>query len=100
MHDRVGAPVDFDLRVVRYFVAVAEHGHFGRAAAALHITQPSLSRQIRGLEGQLGTTLLQRTPQGSRLTDAGRAFLTHAQTMLTTATKAAAHTRAAATPNE
>jgi DNA-binding transcriptional LysR family regulator len=92
------SPVDFDLRVVRYFVAVAEHGHFGKAAAALHITQPSLSRQIRGLEKQLGTTLLQRTPQGSHLTDAGRALLTHAQTMLATAARAAAHTRAAAAP--
>lgn len=89
-------PVDFDLRVVRYFCAVAEHGHFGRAAAALHITQPSLSRQIRGLEKQLGTALLLRTPQGSHLTDAGQAFLSHAQMMLTDAARAAAHTRAAA----
>jgi DNA-binding transcriptional LysR family regulator len=93
------SPIDFDLRVVRYFVAVAEHGHFGRAAAALHIAQPSLSRQIRGLEKQLGTTLLQRTSQGSHLSDAGEAFLTHAQTMLTTAARAAAHTRAAAAPH-
>lgn len=92
-------PVDLDLRVVRYFVAVAEHGHFGRAAASLHITQPSLSRQIRGLEGQLGAVLLNRTSQGSRLTDAGRAFLAHAQTLLATAARAAAHTRAAAAPD-
>jgi DNA-binding transcriptional LysR family regulator len=92
-------PVDFDLRVVRYFCAVAEHGHFGRAASALHITQPSLSRQIRGLEKQLGTTLLLRTPQGSRLSDAGHAFLPHAQSMLTTAARAAAHTLAAAAPH-
>jgi DNA-binding transcriptional LysR family regulator len=92
-------PIDLDLRVVRYFVAVAEQRHFGRAAAALHITQPSLSRQIRGLEKQLGTTLLQRTSQGSHLTDAGTAFLTHATTMLTVAARAAAHTRAAAAPH-
>ena len=91
-------PVDFDLRVVRYFVAVAEHGHFGRAATALHITQPSLSRQIRGLERQLGTTLLERTPQGSGLTEAGSAFLSHAETLLGTAARAVAHTRAAAAP--
>lgn len=91
-------PVDLDLRVVRYFTAVAEHGHFGRAAAALHITQPSLSRQIRGLEKRMGATLFERTPQGSRLTDAGRAFLPHAQELLTTAARAAAHTRAAAAP--
>jgi DNA-binding transcriptional LysR family regulator len=92
-------PVDLDLRVVRYFVAVAEHGHFGRAASSLHITQPSLSRQIRGLEGQLGAALLHRTSQGSRLTDAGSAFLAHAQTMLAAAARAAAHTRAAAAPD-
>lgn len=96
--DRGPRPIDFDLRVVRYFVAVAEHGHFGRAATALHITQPSLSRQIRGLEGRLGTTLLERTPQGSRLTDAGRVFLTHAEDLLTAAARAATHTRAAAAP--
>ncbi|WP_263997894.1 LysR family transcriptional regulator [Mycobacterium yunnanensis] len=94
----MSAPVDLELRVVRYFVAVAEHGHFGRAAAALHITQPSLSRQIRGLERQLGTTLLLRTPRGSQLTDAGRAFLTHAEPMLAAAVRAAAHARAAAVP--
>lgn len=99
MSDSVDTPVDLDLRVVRYFVAVAERGHFGRAAAALHITQPSLSRQIRGLERQLGATLLHRTPQGSQLTDAGRAFLTHADSMLALAARAAAHTRAAAAPD-
>lgn len=96
--DGAAPPVDLDLRVVRYLVAVADHGHFGRAAAALHITQPSLSRQIRGLEKQVGATLLLRTPQGSTLTDAGRAFLTHAAPMLTTAVRAAAHARAAASP--
>ena len=89
---------DLDLRVVRYFVAVAEHGHFGRAAAALHVTQPSLSRQVRRLERDLGTPLLDRTPQGSRLTDAGRAFLPHARSMLTSAARAATETRAAARP--
>lgn len=90
--------VDLDLRVVRYFVAVAEHGHFGRAATTLLITQPSLSRQIRRLENQLGATLFERTPQGTRLTDAGAAFLTHARALLAEAMRAAAHTRAAAAP--
>jgi DNA-binding transcriptional LysR family regulator len=99
MPDGHDGGVDLDLRVVRYFVAVAEHGHFGRAAAALHITQPSLSRQIRGLENLLGATLLERTPQGSVLTAAGAAFLEHARTMLTTSARAAAHVRAAAEPH-
>ncbi|MGC1756756.1 MAG: LysR family transcriptional regulator, partial [Trebonia sp.] len=59
-------PVDLDLRLVRYFAAVAEHRHFGRAAAELRVAQPSLSRQIRQLEQQLGAQLLDRTPQGTR----------------------------------
>ena len=59
------------MRLVRYFTVVAEHQHFGRAAEALHVAQPSLSRQIRHLEQQLGARLLDRTPQGSRLTEAG-----------------------------
>lgn len=50
-----------DLRLVRYITAVAEHRYFGRAAAALHITQPSLSRQVRCLERKLGASLLDRT---------------------------------------
>ncbi|HXO23759.1 MAG TPA: LysR family transcriptional regulator, partial [Streptosporangiaceae bacterium] len=62
-------PPDLDLRLVRYFTMVAEHRHFGRAAAALHLAQPSLSRQIQRLEQQLGARLLDRTPQGSQLTE-------------------------------
>jgi DNA-binding transcriptional LysR family regulator len=92
-------PVDLDLRLVRYFTVVAEHLHFGRAATALHITQPSLSRQIRHLEQQLGARLLDRTPQGSRLTEAGEVFLPRARALLRSATQAAAHTRAAAQPS-
>jgi DNA-binding transcriptional LysR family regulator len=91
--------VDLDLRLVRYFTALAEHGHFGRAAAALRIAQPSLSRQIHQLERQLGARLLDRTPQGSRLTEAGEVFLPHAKALLRTATQAAARTRAAAQPS-
>jgi DNA-binding transcriptional LysR family regulator len=91
--------VDLDLRLVRYFVAVAEHGHFGRAAAALHTAQPSLSRQIRRLEQQLGARLLDRTSQGSRLTEAGEVFLPHAAALLRSAATAAALARAAASPS-
>lgn len=94
----MSSPADLDLRVVRYFVTVAEHRHFGRAAAALHMTQPSLSRQIRGLEKQLGATLFERTAQGSVLTAAGTTFAGYAKALLETAADAAAHTRAAATP--
>jgi DNA-binding transcriptional LysR family regulator len=94
----VSTPIDLDLRVVRYFVAVAEHHHFGRAAKALHMTQPSLSRQIRGLEKQVGANLFERSPQGSVLTEAGVAFAEHAKTLLEAAARAAAHARAAAAP--
>lgn len=90
---------DLDLRLVRYFTAVAEHRHFGRAADALHITQPSLSRQIRKLEHQLGARLLERTPRGSGLTEAGEVFLPRAKALLRSADQAAAQTRAAAEPS-
>ncbi|WP_433284797.1 LysR family transcriptional regulator [Pseudonocardia sp. CA-142604] len=93
------APVDLDLRLVRYFTVVADHRHFGRAAAALRIAQPSLSRQIRRLEQELGARLLDRTPQGSRLTEAGEVFLPRAKALLRSAAQAAAQTRAAARPS-
>src|SRR5258708_4038685 len=92
------APVDFDLRLVRYFTVVAEHGNFHRAAAALHIAQPSLSRQIQRLEQRLGVRLLHRTTQGTHLTEAGRAFLPQAEALLRSAELAATKARAAAVP--
>jgi DNA-binding transcriptional LysR family regulator len=91
--------VDVDLRLVRYFVAVADHQHFGRAATALRVAQSSLSRQIRRLEQQLGARLLDRTPQGTRLTEAGEVFLPAAKALLRSAARAAAQTRAAAQPS-
>jgi DNA-binding transcriptional LysR family regulator len=90
---------DLDLRLVRYFVVVADHRHFGRAASALRVAQPSLSRQIRRLEQQLGARLLDRTPQGTQLTEAGEAFLPSAKALLRSAVRAAAQTRAAAQPS-
>ena len=92
-------PVDLDLRLVHCFTVVAEHRHFGRAAEVLHVTQPSLSRQIHRLEQQLGARLLDRTPRGSSLTEAGEVFLPQAKALLRTATQAIARTRAAAQPS-
>ncbi|WAB81754.1 LysR family transcriptional regulator [Microcella daejeonensis] len=63
--------MDLDLRKLRYFVALARHQHFGRAAGELHIAQPVLSRQIRALEDDLGCALLLRTTRSVHLTPAG-----------------------------
>jgi DNA-binding transcriptional LysR family regulator len=92
-------PADLDLRLVRSFTVVAEHRHFGRAAAALRVAQPSLGRQIRRLERQVGARLLDRTPQGSRLTEAGEVFLPCATALLRSADRAAGRARAAAEPS-
>ncbi|MFH8217561.1 LysR family transcriptional regulator [Streptomyces sp. NPDC018057] len=90
--------MDVDLRLVRYFTVVAEYGNFGQAATRLHLAQPSLSRQIQRLEAQLGVRLLDRSPQGSSLTDAGRAFLPRARILLQEAEQAARTARAAVQP--
>jgi DNA-binding transcriptional LysR family regulator len=80
-----GAAMDLDLRKIRYFVAVAELLHFGRAAERLHIAQPALSRQIRSLEKDLDAVLFERDSHGVRLTDAGRQLLDDAGPLLSTA---------------
>jgi DNA-binding transcriptional LysR family regulator len=90
---------DLDLGLVRFFIVMADEQHFGRAAATLHVTQPTLSRQMNRLERQLGARLFDRTPHGSRLTEAGRVFLPHARALLRSAAQAAAETRAAAQPS-
>lgn len=90
-----------ELRHLRYFVAVAEEGSLTVAAEKrLHTAQPSLSRQIRDLEYEVGVPLLTRSVHGVELTAAGRAFLDHARLALTQAEAAAEAARRAAQPNK
>jgi DNA-binding transcriptional LysR family regulator len=70
------------LAQIRYFVAVAEEGHVGRAARRLRVAQPPVSRQIRTLEDELGAALFARTPRGMRLLPAGKVFYAYARRIL------------------
>jgi LysR family hca operon transcriptional activator len=88
-----------ELRHLRYFIAVAEAGSLTVAAEKrLHTAQPSLSRQIRDLEYEVGVQLMSRSVHGIELTAAGRAFLDHARLALTQAEAAAEAARRAAQP--
>ncbi|SDV47191.1 LysR family transcriptional regulator [Chitinasiproducens palmae] len=71
-----------DLRHLRYFLAVAEHGSIAEAARRLHVAQPALSRQMRELEGQLGSALFERGVRGISLTTAGTQFLSDSKAIL------------------
>src|SRR5579859_4169398 len=93
--------VEMELRHLRYFVAVAEAGSLTVAAARrLHTSQPSLSRQIRDLEDELGAQLLTRRARGIELTPAGRAFLDHARLVLSQVEAAGEAARRVAHPSK
>jgi DNA-binding transcriptional LysR family regulator len=84
---------DLDLRRLRYFVAVAERLHFGQAAAALHITQPALSRQIQQLEHDVGVELFARTSREVTLTPSGEQLLRDGRRLLANARDATERAR-------
>jgi LysR family transcriptional regulator, nitrogen assimilation regulatory protein len=71
-----------ELRQLRYFVSIVDHGSLSRAARALHIAQPALSQQVQQLEMELGAQLLHRSAQGVISTDAGKTFYEHARAIL------------------
>jgi LysR family cyn operon transcriptional activator len=82
MHRKTQWLVLMQLRLIRYLLAVAEHGNFTRAAEALHVSQPTLSQQIIQFEEILGVALLDRSGRTVKVTDAGRVYIEHASRAL------------------
>ncbi len=85
-----------DFKPLRYFVALAETLHFGRAAAQLHLSQPPLSRQLAALEESVGVRLIERSPHSVALTPAGQQFYTDAKAILASLAQAETNAQAAA----
>ena len=81
-----------ELRHLRYFVAVAEHGNFNRASGKLHLSQPALSRQVRDLEEEIGVPLFHRNTN-STLPKAGEIFYEEARDILARTDRAVQHMR-------
>src|SRR5215470_17467098 len=79
-----------ELRHLRYFLAVGEEEHYGRAAQRLHVAQPALSRQIQDLEDEVGFKLFERMPRGVKLSAGGKLFLEDARRILQEVNEAAA----------
>src|SRR5512141_538035 len=85
-----------ELRHLRYFVAVAEEEHLGRAARRLHVSPPPLSKQIQQLEDELGVPLFARIGRGLQLTEGGRVFLGRARGILADVAKSVTDVQAIA----
>src|SRR6266478_5266815 len=82
-----------ELRHLRYFVAIGEEQHYGRAARRLRVAQPALSRQIQDLEEEVGVKLFERLPRGVKLSVAGKLFLEDARRILQEISEAAVQAR-------
>jgi DNA-binding transcriptional LysR family regulator len=82
-----------ELRHLRYFIAVGEEEHFGRAAERVRVAQPALTRQIQQLEAEMGYALFERLKRGVRLTEAGRSFLEDARRLLSDLERSVERTR-------
>lgn len=90
--------MELDLGAVRAFIAIADHQHFGAAADLLGLTQQAISKRIAKLEGGLGTSLFQRSRNGSGLTEDGATFLPHARALIALADQASESVRGLVRP--